>query len=467
MNWYDNVILPKLWTEVIRRWWDVKVPNDYPTDTGVDFSLDFGDNKQAVTDMEASLKTENPVVAPFVPENTFVQEYVGVFEAEGEGGEQILLSPVKVNTDSVVALHYNANTDGWENVQNVNVVDGYVYGDLESLSPIAVFTLKNDIVLTDDAVQGFHSILCNGNAVKVYTDPEDSKVYVENTSSKTRIEVDLNVKTVILGGSADGSYVGKTSIGVDGVEAPKLYVYGGSTGSDDFTAKVGEISIYVNNSKIAAVTGSHYRVRTGKVVINAKDSEIKGYIASGQSYYTAKRKDGNDPVPTSASDFITEDVEINLDNVYTEVFYIGGNSGYSYTLNGVANVKNSRFGWLCACTSNGRIDNAKLVAENCEAEVICTTNRGKVGSVNVVLNGVTCKNVFVAGDGTDSTANGTVDEVHYDIDKNFSGTLFLGTNGGVELTDNANVKAVKYSRDADIEFGENVIDVLGEKLKRK
>jgi hypothetical protein len=466
MDWYDDVILPKLWTEVIRRWWDAKVPTDYPTDSGVEFTLDFGDNKDAVTAMEESLKTEESVVTPFIPEDTFVGQYAGAFEAEGEGGEQILLSPVKINASQAIALHYNADTDGWENVENVNVVDGYVYGDLATLSPIAVFAVHKDIVETDEAVEGMHTIMGNGNPVQIFV--EDEKIYAMNASSGKKIEIDPSTDTRVFGGTFDGSAVDKCSVSVVGVEAAKLYVYGGSTGSDDFVAKVGNVKVLVKDSKIAGVTGSHYKAHTANVDIEIINSTVKGFIASGQSWYTAKRKDGNKAKPDDSSDFITENVTMNLDGAESDIVYPGGNSGYTYTKNSTVVIKNSKIKWVVSGSSNGRVDKASIEAYDSEFNITQTTNRGTVGSGSILLDGVSVTSgIYIAGDASDSTVNGTVDEIRYEINKGTSGTVFLGTNAGEELADNAIVKYVKYSRSANIDFSDNVKEVLGEKLKVK
>lgn len=469
-NWYDNVLLPKLWTEVIRRWWDEKVPTDYPTDTGVEFTLDFGENKDAVTAMEATLDTDNPIVAPYVEENTYVGEYVGTFEAEGEGGEQVLLSPKKINADKAIALHYNADSDSWENVENVNVVDGYVYGDLESLSPIAVFTVRDDIELVEN-LEGLNIVAGKGHPVKVYT--EDEKIYATNLDSGTKIDITSISPIFIVGGTYDGSDVKETSVCVDGVTHEKLRVYCGSVGKDDKVPNVGLAKAYVVNSKIEAVSGSYYKARTDKVDIVVKDSEIINHIGGGQSmYHGTKNKDGNQypqlcPLDNSA-DWVTNEVNITLDNVKTLIFYTAGASGLTYTKKAVANITNCEIEYCCNDPSNGLVDDTTLNATDCKVNIAQNTNRGNVKSATMTLTGCTAETgFFVAGDSTDSTVTGTLEEVRVTIEKGCSGTLFLGTNGGEELKDNAIVKYVKYSRSADIDISDNVKEVLGEKLKVK
>ena len=466
MDWYDNVILPKLWPEVIRRWWDVKVPDNYPTDTGVDFTLDFGDNKDAVTAMEATLDTESPVVAPYVPENTFVQEYVGTFEAEGEGGEQILLSPVKINANAAVDLHYNADNDTCENIENVNVVNGYVYGDLATLSPIAVFAIRDDIELATN-LEGINVVAGKGNPVKVYM--EDDKVIAANVNSGTKIDITSVSPVFVIGGTYDGSDVEVASVSVDGVTHNKLRVYCGSIGTDDKVPNVGLAKAYVINSTIDGVSGSYYKAHTKKVEITIKDCDIKNHIAGGQSmYHGSKNKDGNAVgILDNTADWITDEVEMNIENTKTYIFYAAGASGLTYTKKAVANVKNCEFQWTCCGGSNGLTDEAKLVIDGGNFMEISNANRGKVKSATTILKNVTTTNgICITGD-PDSTTTGTVDEVRYDIGSGCSSKVVLGYVGGEELKDNSIVKYVKYSRSADLDFAANVKEVLGEKLKMK
>lgn len=473
VDWYDEVVLPKVWNEVVRRWWDKKVPTDYPA-TDNEFSLDFGDNKDVVTEMEQSLETESSVIADMVPENAFVQNYVGVYEVEGEGGEHILLSPEPINASEAMAIHYNTETSAWENVENVVVENGYAYGDVATLSPIAVFTLGKEVVESDTAIEGLHVYVANANPVKIETkvkdgDDPDEVVTLTNLASGKLFELPKDSKVVILGGTADGSEVESTSITVVGVEHPNFSIYGGSAGSDEFRSHVGTVNVFVKDSKITSVTGSHYKVRTDKVNITVENSTVSSHIATGQSWYVAKKKDGNKPKPDDTSDFITFDATITAKNTKSELVYVGGNSGYSYTKKSELIADGCEFGWCIAGSSNGRIDNAILDLTNTKCKITQTTNRGMVGTAVVKL-GDGCEvtdGIYIAGDASDKTVNGTVDSISYDIDKGVTGPVFLGTNGGVELTDNAIVKSVKYSRSANLTFADNVKDVLGEKLIQK
>lgn len=460
-GWFDDGHPIRLWNEVIRRWWDRSVPSDYPA-TDNEFSLDFGDNKDAVNDMEASLNTEESVVAPYVPENTYIQNYVGVFEVEGEGGDHILISPERVNTDNVIALHYNAAIDGWENIENVVVEDGYVYGDVESLSPIAVFTYRDDICVSTEAIKNVTAVVCNGNPVKVYTDEEDGKVYVINPSSGTKLEIP-NSNYAIIGGAASKN-IPSASIAVVGVNAPNLTIYAGSCGSDEFRSEIENASVLIKDSTVKAVTGSHFRTRTKNLTITMENSKAPSFIAAGQSWYTAEKKDSNKANPDDTSDFITYNATFNLTNTETQLLFLGGNSGYSYTKNSVANINGGKIDYLIAGGSNGRLDNATMNANGVISLISQTVNRGTVGKAIMKIDNANVEKIFVAGDSTDSTVNGTVSEITYDIGKGVTGELLLGVNGGEELADNSAVHNVKYSRSANLTISDGVKKVLGEKL---
>ena len=503
-KWYDSEVLPKLWTEIIQKWTYKTVPTDYPEAT-VDFSLAFeAEERKIVDDMEESLSTEESVIKEFIPEGNFVKKYVGVYDVTGEAGEQILLSPEKVSTSEAIAIHYNAETEAWENVENVNVVDGYVYGDVSSLSPIAVFEVRKDLSVDENVIPGVKSIIANGNPVRVLTETvtnevekteevikkdeegnpvkdengndvtetvttteteEVSKIFAVNLVSGTKIEIPLGTKYAIVGGFVEAD-AENTRVSVIGVENPNLYVYAGTvSNNDDQVYKVNNATVIVKDSKINAVTGSLYKVKTENINITIDNSDITNFLACGQSWNVSKRKDANKADCNKDSDMVVSNASFNVINGSSvALFFQGGNSGYSYTAHTEAKVIDSTVDYMLTCGSNGRVEDAKLRIENSVVNNLQTTNRGKNGSAKVEAKSGQFTNIFVAGDANDSTVDGFVESVAYDFDSEVSGTLLLGTVGKETLADNAIVKFVKYSRSANIEIADNVKEVLGDKL---
>ena len=138
--------LPKLWLARIPDIWDRHMPANYPVSSS-EFSLSFGDEetRNAVIEMEHNLGTDESIITEeILPENCVMTGYVGTYDVLAESGVETLLSPERVDTDNVIAMHY-AVTDGeengeWVQIEDIEVRDGYVWGTLTDFSPIAIFT---------------------------------------------------------------------------------------------------------------------------------------------------------------------------------------------------------------------------------------------------------------------------------------------------------------------------------------
>ena len=474
-DWYDDVLLPKIWTEVVRKWWDKKVPTDYPQSTTT-FSLDFEDNKEVVTEMEESLETEESVIAEMIPEGSYVSSYAGVYEVSGEPGEHILLSPERINSNDAIAIHYNGET--WEEVQNVTVEDGYVYGDLASLSPVAVFATKKDIFECDSVLKiaGKKTIVCNGHDVIIDQCDEDQKYYCRSLNSGTKIELSEDV--LVVGGTIDGTDLSKTNIAVKNVEYPTLGIVAGSFNAEvERSAELASLNVYVENSNIRSVTGSSLRVHTHVANITIKDSDVSYFIGSGEA--TNKlgfdvNKDVKDHLDVYAP-MSTRVVNMVLENATTETLFVGGNCGYTFTEQANLTVKGMEYkinsSWFCLCSSNGSVANVNANINGVvNGDVFTTTNRGYIGTVKAKMDNSSFKNIYVTGEDPDSSVNGTIEKVSLDLGSGVKGNLRAGSNGGVVMTrDIAQniVDYVKYSRSAEIEIADDTIEILGDKLIMK
>jgi hypothetical protein len=160
-------------------------------------------------------------------------------------------------------MHYT--DDAWSKVEDAEIIDGYVWGTLESFSPIAIFEYRKDIheVAKVNGLKSATNIVCEGNPVSIKINDNNNPVVV-NTVTGTSIEV-TKANTYVVGGSVDGSYVGHTSISVDGMEnntaVSKIIV--GSVYTDEGFIECGNINLYATNcAALSSFIGSFGAVRT-------------------------------------------------------------------------------------------------------------------------------------------------------------------------------------------------------------
>ena len=198
--------LPKIWVGRIQKYWDKFMPTDFPKSSS-EFSLKFSsaEAKDAVVEFESKLGTEESTVLDFLPENTFVTSYIGTYDVTGTPDELTLLSPEKVTSDNVIALHYVEDTDTWEKVEDISVVDGYVWGTLESFSPIAIVQYAKEIHLENSVsvVKNLPCVVCEGNPVQVKVN-DNNDIVVVNPGTGKEIEITAT-NTMVVGGSIDGT----------------------------------------------------------------------------------------------------------------------------------------------------------------------------------------------------------------------------------------------------------------------
>lgn len=472
--------------QYIEKYWVKTVPNDYPADSSVAFSTDFvtQEEKDAVREMESQLGTEESVVTEFVPENNFVSSYLGTFdvqEIENEDGEsevdgKVLLSPVKIEDSDavmgVVAMHYNPDNSTWENVEDAELVDGYVYGTLTSFSPVAVFTVCKDIEVKEGYLwKGLIAVYANGNPIRVYT-TEDGKKVIENKVTGKQYEL-TSKETVLFGGTSDGSAVKSTSISVEAGKYPMLDIKAGSQSAESQTT-VDKINVVINDATIGCLSGSSGFVHTKEVNFKLNNVNLS-WIGAGESmvYLASRTYDANarftpETVGVTAP-MKVDKVVMNLTNVNTTLGYVSSNTGMTYTKDVFANITGGKIDYILLCSSNGKTSNVEATLTGVKGTILQSTNRGIIENVKATIKDCEIDNVFVAGDATDSTVNGVVNKVGYDIGKG-KYTLLLGTNGGTELdkeTAEQIVDKIKFSRAADITINQEVKDVLGNKLVLK
>lgn len=457
--------LPKIWMGRIQKYWDKILPSNIPV-SGSTFSTSFKSDEAAVAvaKMEDEVQTENCIALENLPENTFISAYVGVYDVEGTPGELTLLCPESVSSNNVIAMHYNEEADTWENIEDIQVIDNYVWGTLESFSPIAVFEYARDIEVRTEHVEGLDKVyktfvIANGNSIKVYA--EDDKVFFVGPKGEP---VELTDTTCIIGGSVDGTPIEKTNVSVVGVKNRTILskVCAGSVfvPTDDvpFTTVDSE-NLTILDSEIGIVNGSAGAVRTNDCNFNLQNLVCKT-VGDGHCWMPDIKKDLNNTDPSFADVYWVKNAKINAKNVTCSLFFMGGNSGYTYTNNSVAVVEDSNIEWCTTGGSNGRTDSANITLVNSKVKVFQSANRGHVGKSVAKIDKCEIENLYVGGEATDNSVTGITGSLKYDIT---TGTynILAGSDNGVVIANTDIVESIKVSRSADVEIDPEFEALLG------
>ena len=465
--------------QYIEKYWTKTVPTDIPKDATVSFSLKFDsdEEKDAVQEMEQNLGSEESVIVDFIPEDSFVSDYLGTYNvSENEDSEEtedgkILLSPQSIPDNvNVIAIHYNG--EEWENITDVEIRDGYAYGSVTSLSPIAVFATKKDIEVKEGYLwKGFIAVYANGNAVRVFTD-EDGKGKIQNKVTGKSYEL-TNTETVLFGGSSDGTFIDTCDISVEPGVYKKLDIKAGSQSPTVQTSN-NNIKVVIRDAEIGCLSGASGCVHTENLEFDLKNVKLS-WFGTGESitYLKTGNVDANKGLTPETvgidSPFYVRKAYVKADNVTTQLAYAGPNTGMTFTKEAKMDVVGGKIDYLLFCASNGKTDKVTGSVDGCKGYIFQTNNRGIVNSADVSIKNSDIPLLFVAGDNTDSTVTGVTNRINIDIDK---GTykLIPGTQSGVEMTTEVAaevVNKVKYSRSANITFADNTKDVLGSKLVMK
>ena len=467
-------VLPKIWQGRIQKYWDRIMPSNYPHSASI-FALKFttDEETEAVKTLESQLGTEESVITNFIPEGYVIASYIGTYEVSGTAGVKTLLSPEKVISDNIIALHYNTETSNWEKVADAEVIDGYVWGTLDNFSPIAIVDYRKDIhkeTAIDGLVAGTY-IVCEGNVVKI-TQDETGVITLKSESTGTSFVLDS--KTYIIGGSTDGRHIDKTLISAIGITAKDIVaeIYGGSFYWNDtelISATVDEINVNISDSTgVGAVTGSSGMVRTNNVNITINNSKVS-WTGCGESYNTVKKKDANSADCSFASLAWVKNSKFILNNVTSGLTYCSGNSGYLYVDHNEATVTGGNHKYLINGGSNGYTKESEYIVKDTTVGIYQSTNRGIVGSAKASFSGCNISHLFIGGDASDSTVTGTTENIRCEINHTNGSDNYnieLGTEAGAIITsvDVATiVESIKVSRSANITISDETVNVLGSK----
>ena len=461
--------LPKLWLGRIQKYWDKVMPVNYPT-SGSTFSLKFEtvEVKAAVEKMEEEIGAEGSIVTELAPEGTMVTNYVGTYDVVGTPGEKTLLSPEKVDTNSVLVLHLVE--DNWEVVEDVTVENGYVWGTLENFSPVAVFEYAKTFHMEEaepTISKDYPILVCEGNPIKVTE--VDGVVKVQDL--KTGLVHEITEKTTIVGGSIDGSTIESVDIVVEGIKSDLINkIYVGSAYSvpeiqkcEPATVKTAKISI--KDSGIRGITGSIGAVRVDSLNINANNCTAYFY-GFGES--TTRNGEANPENPTLENNCWVMNASMNLINCEVTYVYIGGNCGYTLVDNAIANFEGCKFTVLTSGGSNGRVNNYNIVAKNSVCGWALTTNRGYVGKGKITLDNC-IDTVANIGSLTKETLSKSFDFIKFNICGSKPITISAGSYNATRLTkemvaDKVEIDVERYVNCSYTEGSEEILaDVINVK----
>ena len=476
---YEDALLPKIWLQKLPGFGELTIPKNYP-ESSSEFSLDFtAEDADAIREMEANLDTEESIITEeMVPQNDAVGNYLGTFDVTGEAGVETLLSPVAVPDTAVgvIAMHYNEAEDAWTQIEDAHVVDGYVYGTVESFSPIAVFTIRRDTYIDDSKYCAARTaLICNGIPVYIHLDDEGKPV-AEDGYGKV---IDLTGVGQIIGGTIDGSDLDSTSITVDGVNTIDGIRAGSFSDNLDNVAHVKRAVVTVknvNNNKMG-ITGGYYGSITDEFIFNVEDSTYS-WSGAGESIWqmapsSVTNKDSG--TGDSLSKGRTKKYVLNAKNSKAQLVFLSCNCGLTYTDANEGVVDGCDFDYLITGGSNGGTGRCiSLKVTDSSIGIFQTNNRGYVTDVEkVTFKNCEVEHLFIAGDDTDSTVTGVTKHIgKIEVDGESNVVFYVGTQNGEHIASNDELKAlidkIVVSRDTNYTLGdENGASLFGDSISIK
>ena len=395
--------LPKLWLARIPEIWDRTLPANFPKSSS-EFSLSYGsqDVLDAVLEMEYNLDTDESIIDSVIPEGNVCSGYLGTYEVTGEAGVETLLSPEKVNTENVIAMHYDSEADTWNQIEDAHVVNGYVWGTLESFSPIAIFTYIKDIhaETSVDGLSGSSFIVADGKPIKIAKDEEDGKTYAICGATGTKLEVTNG--TIIIGGSIDGTEVESTSVSV-------------AAGTE------------INTVKIIGTLNPTFASRDW-----AKDVNMRLVNVTDQLTFIGQ----------NCEYFYVHNTHAYVEGGHHDYLIMGGSNDGTNTT--TMEIKDAEIG-IFQTTNRGNVADAKATFTGCTVENLFvggdatdSTVTGTTGKLRYEIN--------ASDHGSYNIVNGTE-----------AGQLLTA-----EVADKI-VDAIKVSRSANVNIAPELIDILGAK----
>ena len=423
-------------------------------------------NAEPTTDPAAT--TEPEVETPVTEEPTEEESEEEVFVT--------LLSPVKTKKNAIGALayRYSDEEESWNAIENVEVIDGYVYGTLDESGVVATFTLVKDSYLDQSGSMFTNDVyVCNGVANHIYKDEED-KIIAETAYGK---KTELTEDTVVVGGSYDGSSVETTDLCIEGVKLDKI-VAGSHYDLDDdhknYTKKIrlwakdvdskftisgagtwncaDEVDMYLENCtslqweethKDYGGVGCQHTNRNGKAANKTMEDSEKGLLANQWVKHS----------------------KIVLKNCKIDVVYSGGYNGYCYTKDAELYVDGGEYMYFCNGQSNGTIDNTYTEVKNAHIQYLNNNNRGHYGSGKLIIENCKIDEGYCFADPTDKQTADIRGKLVIDMDAETEVANFcVGSVDSAEVTIAAEaakcIERFAISRDTAIIYTRNADKIL-------
>ena len=468
--------LPKCILARIDKYWYPTLPIDYPASSS-SFAFTEGDDKVAMIDMESKLGTEDSIISPDdIPEKEALGAYLGTYDVEGEAGELTLLSPNKLPESAVGALayHYDSENDTWTPIEEVEVIDGYVWGTVEQFSPIAVFSLTKTIYLIPAADelpgQSGNVLVCNGIPTRIYRNVEDKMV-----AEAGAIVVELEDNDSVVGGSIDGTDVESTNVSV--LEGAKInYLIGGSwITSKESKNHTKVVNLTVDKAEVGMLVGSGIWNCVDEVNITCTNSKVTRGMGAQQTHLKGKAANktlADSDLGLGANQWVKK-ANIVAKNSEIAVLYSGGLNGHCCTLDAEMVADGCKCEYLCNGQSNGTIYNTKSTISNCEITYFNDNNRGHYGDGKVIFNGGNViENCFIFCDNDPNVEMADVrGKIYMDIHSGDKMNLYVGSISNQEVTtaDEAAkyIDTLKASRDVDITYMRNADTIIKDIIRFK
>lgn len=305
---------------------------------------------------------------------------------------------------------------------------------------------------------------------------EGGVTYIFAKDSKgVECKYEVKASTTVIGG-AKGASVPSSKIVMESGTVKNIY--GGGWGSTTVNADVDDVDILVKGGKVTYCLAGGGRLKSvcNTVTIKVEDGIVASIQGGGFASAGADGSVGTKENPQD-SPCIVRNVDINIDKVTmpdADSCLFGGGQGYSYVgeVNMVINNADIPKGYLVAGGSNGRTDNATVVVNGGNYNIVQSINRGSMLSSNTVLNGGKFAKVYAGGEDPESLAGDIVNgfiggegAITLDIAGGTVKELLAGSNGGDAITADDSVvivtvdeaAVVENIEDAKVAFGSSLI----------
>lgn len=293
-------------------------------------------------------------------------------------------------------------------------------------------------------------LYANGNDITINTDANGDTVVYWNGGSQV-----VPSTVTIIGGGKEGTSYEKSNIIMEA--GTVSYIYGGGISLDtNQIATVENSNIVVNNGVILkAVVGGgliYTTVQNSNVTINngtiagVQGGGLANAVISGTEYSAGTEDD----ILNSKCRVINSNVKINggiIDSTPSNYGLVyGGGQGYSYTENAnlIINGGNLSKAYVTPGGSNGYTKYANVEIKDGTIGLFQTINRGETDEVEVLISGGVIEKAYVGGETGDSSVDGTIDKIKFNIIGGKINSLEPGTSGGNVLDIDQNNYQLTY-----------------------